>query len=394
MLKMNTRLLIACDTHIFKFQNSYYFKRRDDAEFFDRYLRVFESVRIVARVFTVDSLKGDFYKIEKKNIDIWEIPSFQGPVQFLKKCIKLKKSLKHVEDGCHCAILRLPSITSFQVYKRIKAKKIPYAVEVVYDAYDGYSASSSIFHKLIWKKIDLTMRNICYMADGVSCVTELYLQKRYFSKKHCSFSSFYSSLDLSINDYSSPKKYRKRGEYVISHITNQIEFSGRKGVKELIEAVSLISKYLKVRVKFAGDIKSKEEELLTEYAREKRVEEFVEFVGVIRRSELSNFLSSSDIFVLPTKSEGLPRVLIEAMANGLPCISTNVSGIPELLDSDFLVDYNDVKGLCDRIVKLLTNCELYNNAAENNYNKALQYESTVLQNRRDRFYMQLKNMVD
>src|SRR5690606_25360259 len=45
-----------------------------------------------------------------------------------------------------------------------------------------------------------------------------------------------------------------------------------------------------------------------------------------------DYLSSSDIFVLPSKDEGLPISIIEAMRAGLPVIATSVAGIPEMID--------------------------------------------------------------
>ena len=59
----------------------------------------------------------------------------------------------------------------------------------------------------------------------------------------------------------------------------------------------------------------------------------VNFVGRISgHEEMFKFLKDCDLMVFPSKSEGLPRTLIEAMAVGLPCRSSNVEGIPELLD--------------------------------------------------------------
>ena len=116
-------------------------------------------------------------------------------------------------------------------------------------------------------------------------------------------------------------------------------------------------------------------------------------MGYLTRPELDVFLSTVDVFVMPTRAEGLPRVIIEAMAKGLPVITTPVSGNPELVSDYFLVDYNDVETLADRIEELITNKSLYETTSKENFENSLKYEASVLEKRRDDFYFELKKLV-
>ena len=60
----------------------------------------------------------------------------------------------------------------------------------------------------------------------------------------------------------------------------------------------------------------------------------VHFLG--RRDGIPQLLRAMDVFVLASVAEGMPRVILEAMAAGVPCIGTNVGGVPEILsDSKF-----------------------------------------------------------
>lgn len=75
-----------------------------------------------------------------------------------------------------------------------------------------------------------------------------------------------------------------------------------------------------------------------------------------RRAEILQFYRVADIYILPSFVEGVPISLLEAMAMGLPSISTRINGIPEAIESGrtgLLVDPGDVSGLEEAIVKLV-----------------------------------------
>ena len=131
-----------------------------------------------------------------------------------------------------------------------------------------------------------------------------------------------------------------------------------------------------------------------ELARELGVSDRVEFVGFLDRRGLRRLLDESDAMVFPTHAEGLPRVVIEAMATGLPVISTRVSGIPELLEPDMMLTPGDTQGLARRIVALIDDDELYRRASAHNFRNSLKYESTLLQARRDEFYRRLRSRAE
>ena len=84
----------------------------------------------------------------------------------------------------------------------------------------------------------------------------------------------------------------------------------------------------------------------------------VHFLGL--RSDIPEVLGAMDVFVLSSNYEGSPLSVIEAMASGLPIISTAVGGVPDLYDSGregFIVQPRDVQGLSEAMVFLLGNRE-------------------------------------
>ena len=386
-----SKLLLSCDNTIYFHNGRFYVKSQDDYDFFQRYLRVFEKLRIVCRCKTENELKPSFIPLDEDRIEVVYVSDFHRPKQYIKKYFSIGREIKDVVSGCDCAILRLPSTIAFRVGKKVIKAKIPFATEIVYDAMDGVNASTNIINKLLWRKIDYDMRKMCNKANGVSCVTEHYLQRRYYSKVKNCFTSNSSSLYLPKSLFTSPRSFPTICDFVIAHVANQVAFNGRKGINEIMQAIQILkTDGITVKVKFAGKEYNGGIEKLMNYARNLGIDEQVEFLGFIDRQRLSEMLDTSAIYVMPTKAEGLPRVIIEAMAKGLPCITTPVSGNPELLSPHFLVEYSDVCTLADRIKELYNNKELYESTSKENYDNSLKYEASILQKRRDEFYLKLK----
>ncbi|MEM1964379.1 MAG: glycosyltransferase [Candidatus Caldarchaeum sp.] len=94
-------------------------------------------------------------------------------------------------------------------------------------------------------------------------------------------------------------------------------------------------------------------------ARELQIEDRVRFWGI--RSDVAAILNASDIFVLPSRWEGLPLSLMEAMAAGLPVVATAVGGVPEIVEhgvSGFLVPNEDEAALVEALQRLIDTPEL------------------------------------
>ena len=385
---------MSCDDYLYRHEGCYYAASQEKYDFYQRYLRIFDELRLVCRCEELQELKKNNVALNMDTrIEVIPVPMFHGPLQYTHHYFGVGKSIRKIADGCDAAVLRIPSTLAMRVSKHVQKSHIPYVCEVVYDGEDGWKATTGLT-RMLWKKIDKDMRRICAVADGVSCVTEYYLQRHYYSKKTDSFTSHYSSLALEKSFFSAPKSYPHRNTIIIAHVANQIGFNGRKGNLELIKALSLLKKKnYNIKVRFVGEIRDESASKVMEFATQYEVDKSIEFTGYLSRQELETLLSEVDLFVLPTKAEGLPRVIIEAMAKGLPCITTPVSGCPELIEDHFLVDYDDVSTLAERIKELIDNPQLYEQTSRNNFERSWQYEASVLEKRRDEFYRKLKSLV-
>lgn len=389
------KLLISCDDYIFRHNNKYYFKSQEWHDFYQRYLRVFEQLKIANRVIDEPILKKGRILVDDPRIEIHPLPIFHGPVQYAKTYFATGRAMRNAVNGCDAAVLRLPSTVAQRLSKQVLQAGIPYATEIVFDACDGADTSTNIVEKVLWRIIDRQMRSTCAKADGVSCVTAEYLQRRYFSVKQNHFESNYSTLNLDRSFFTSARQYPNHTPLSIAHVDLQIGLHSRKGTDIIILALAKLKKEkgIIVNVNFAGDDWDNSTEQILNYAKEQGVDGQVACTGFLSRQQLTEFLDKSDLFVLPTKAEGLPRVIIEAIAKGLPTITTPASGNPELIPTEYLVEFYDVDTLAKKIEKLVIDKDAYEKSSKENFEHSLQYEGSILQGRRDEFYTKLKRSI-
>ena len=129
----------------------------------------------------------------------------------------------------------------------------------------------------------------------------------------------------------------------------------RKGYKYLIEALKN-NNQVKLILIGDGNIKNKLEYLANQY----KVD--INFVGSVKHDKIKNYLNQADIFVLPSLNEGMSNSILEAMACGLPIITTNVGGSDELIkDNGFIVETASSKQLKIVIENYLKNPQLVEN---------------------------------
>ena len=131
--------------------------------------------------------------------------------------------------------------------------------------------------------------------------------------------------------------------------------AGVKGLPVLLEAVAALRKDRPdVRLTLAGD--GPDRESLVLLARRLGIEQNVAFLGYQSQRQVRELLGRTDAFVMASFAEGVPVVLMEAMAAGVPVVATRIAGIPELVEdgvSGFLVPPGDAQALAEKVDLLL-----------------------------------------
>jgi len=121
----------------------------------------------------------------------------------------------------------------------------------------------------------------------------------------------------------------------------------------------LVSEGRCVHITFVGDGPDRAE--LLQEVKKRNLENVITFAGAVDQDNIHRYYGNTDIFVLPSFAEGIPIVLMEALAMEIPCISTYVNGIPELIRhgvDGLLVTPTDEQELAHSIAKLMEDPDL------------------------------------
>ena len=138
------------------------------------------------------------------------------------------------------------------------------------------------------------------------------------------------------------------------HIVSVGRLERVKGFDVLLDALGLLARDgLECRLTLVGD--GSQRAALESRADQLGLRELVEFTGVLPRERIRSIFHRADAFVLPSRSEGTPLALLEAMACALPCVATRVGGVPSAGgDGVLLVQAEDPAALAGAINTALT----------------------------------------
>jgi glycosyltransferase involved in cell wall biosynthesis len=159
--------------------------------------------------------------------------------------------------------------------------------------------------------------------------------------------------------------------------------AGVKGLPVMLQAMAELKRRRPdIKLTVAGD--GPERKSLEAMAERLGVKDRVDFLGYRSQSQVRELLAQTDVFVLASFAEGVPVVLMEAMAAGVPVVSSHIAGIPELVEdgvSGYLVPPGDPAALVERVDELLGDAALRNRLGaegrrkvERDYNIAVEAE--------------------
>jgi glycosyltransferase involved in cell wall biosynthesis len=361
--------------------------------FWQRYLEVFDHVRVVARVREVSSVPSHWLRADGVGVSFEAVPYYIGPWQFWLKRKQVIQVVRNAVAREDAVIVRLSSTIGSYLLPKLYQTGHPYGAEVVGDPYDVF-APNSIKHPLRpffrwW--FPRQLKDQCARACAALYVTKEALQRRYPCPNY----------SVGVSDVDLPPKAFVASPRSLHPFTGPIHLVLVGSLAQLYKAPDVLIEAVSVCVKEGLDLKltligdGQYRAALESLAREKGLETRIRFLGQLTAGDaIREQLNYADLFVLPSHQEGLPRAMVEAMARGLPCIGSSVGGIPELLPSEDLVPPGDVAALANKIREVATDPERMARMSARNLEKAKEYRDELLQDQRIAFYRYVREQTE
>jgi glycosyltransferase involved in cell wall biosynthesis len=336
-------LLIATDHTFIQHPSGVFDTFCFDRVFFDDYCKVFESVAILCRIVKCEQLPPGAARSDDAGIYFLPIQDLHGIKWFLEANRVSRKLLHEAVDRSDAIIVRVPSQLGWLAARRAHQVGKPYMVEITGDPKRTIeNANSGLFYKLIAQLEARRLRELAENASAASYVNRNTLEKFYPVHPNTPKASI-SSIRLHLNSITQPRIFISKLSAVrILLIASLFRYKRHSDI--LRAGRILLNLGVDVELDFVGDGPMREE--LDQLAKESGIREKIRFHGHIAdRNTLNRLMDASDIFVMSSASEGLPRAMLEAMARGLPVVGANTPGIEELVRQSELYPVGDFQAL-------------------------------------------------
>lgn len=189
-----------------------------------------------------------------------------------------------------------------------------------------------------------------------------------------------------------PASEKQNSEFKIINVSRIMH--SEKGQDILIQALKICKdKGMKFKCDFVGGVHEyylDSFEYLKNLVKELDLESEISFLG--NRNDMPELLPLADLFVLPSRFEGLGLVILEAMASKVPVIASNIYGPAELIkheENGLLFENENYQHLADKILYLYNNKEKMQFLAENAYKYIQEFDISIMYKKYDELYKDL-----
>jgi glycosyltransferase involved in cell wall biosynthesis len=385
------KALFCCDGPLSQDQYGNYYGVALNERMFLRYYQITDDLTVAIRTeLKSDEIIKGLSKINLDNFQVISCPNLSSLKGILYDRFKLESILNDQIKNIDFLIVRLPSLIGSLSIDIARKMNKPYLIELVgcpWDAFWNHSWKGKLVAPFMYFATRRAVKNAPY----VLYVTNEFLQRRYPNTGrtiNCSDVAL-PTLDESVLDARLHKiKQTTKNKPIVIGTTAAVDVR-YKGQEYVIQAIAELNKQgynFEYRLVGGGD-KARLQSIAEKYS----VADKVIFEGSIPHERVFDYLDDIDIYVQPSKTEGLPRALIEAMSRGCPCIGSNAGGIPELLDNAHIFSSGNVKELATILASFDT--EMMFDQAKRNFEFSKRYAKEVIETRRNKFFQDFAESV-
>lgn len=350
-----------------------------------RYLQLGEHVTFLMREAPLTGDASRYSRITDRQCSFVPVPDLMSPSGRILNHLSAMQVIDREVREADLLVARIPSLTARLAVKRARALKKPCIIECVacnWDALWNHHWKAKLSAPWYFLAQKMVLRN----STHVIYVTDDFLQRRYPAKGE---SIAISNVDIAAPD---PAVLQRRLQHIASHnpaerpfrivtVANVgVPYKGQRDIISVLKSLSERGVEAEYHLVGGGDRTS-----LHALARRLGVEARVIFHGALEHSRVFDVLDQMDIYIQPSRQEGLPRAMIEAMSRGLPCAGAQTGGIPELIPAERIFRPGDFHQLTKILLKFSDKTTLDADARQN-FENAKHYESKYLDARRAAFY--------
>ncbi|MGN0398090.1 MAG: glycosyltransferase family 4 protein [Candidatus Fimimorpha sp.] len=382
------KALFCYDGPLYKDENGDYYDSILNDQMFQRYFKVADSLELLIRTREIRKSQAEkkMSKLMNPSINVTECPNLSSISGLIRNYRLAKKIIEERIKVADLIFIRVPSVIgnySVDICEKLGKKYLLEVVGCPWDSYWNYSLKG----KLVAPIATQMMKRRVKQAPFVLYVTNNFLQKRYPT---CGMNINCSNVEL-----------QPATETIIENRITKIENDRQKMIIGTAAGLDVLYKGQQYVIRALGELKKQgyddiEYQLigggtgayLQKVAEECNVVEQVNIIGQIPHDKVFEWMDSLDIYAQPSRQEGLPRSMIEAMSRGLPCMGARTAGIPELIDDEFIFSNSktEINEIVNIILRLYRDKDLRKRVAKRNYLEAEGYSRDILVNRRTSFF--------
>lgn len=190
---------------------------------------------------------------------------------------------------------------------------------------------------------------------------------------------------ITLKEFQHEPRMGSTQELVIAHISN---FRKVKRIEDVIHVFNKVKDTIPCRLILAGD--GPEKSVMERLVRDLNIQSQVHFVGMV--TDPKSVLNVADIFLLPSETESFGLSALEALAMGVPVISSNSGGLPEVNKhgiSGWLYNVGDIEGMASGILKVFQSPEIFNAFKIGALKTASQFDISLILPRYEALYKQV-----